>query len=318
MLIKPPHLAPGATLGIVAPASAAPDPKNVERALDALEALKFKIKLAPNVHKRHGFLAGSDRERASDLMKMFGDRKVDGIICVRGGYGSGRLLPMLDYELVRKNPKVFIGYSDITSLHCAFLVESELISFHGPMLNSDFAHDTMPDFATQSFLRTLMRPEAAGDLAAGYKGKVKAKTLRPGVVNGPLLGGNLTLLSATLGTKWMPSLKGAILFFEDLDEVPYHVDRMLTQLLNAGVLQQVAGVAIGINVNCEDPKAKKAKEYRQTLEDVFRDRLLPLKVPVVMNLPFGHMEHNATLPVGVNVTLDATNARLIIGEAAVV
>jgi muramoyltetrapeptide carboxypeptidase len=194
-------------------------------------------------------------------------------------------------------------------------VKSNLITFHGPMLNSDFAHDAMPAFTTQSFLRTLMRPEAPGDIAVGYKGRVK--TLHGGVANGQLIGGNLTLLCASLGTPWQPPFRDRILFLEDLDEVPYRMDRLLTQLLNAGLLQQVAGIAIGLNKGCEDPTASKAKEYRQTLEDVFRERLLPLKVPVVMDLPFGHVPCNATLPVGAHVTLDATNGRLIIGEPAV-
>lgn len=315
MPIRPRHLEPGATLGIIAPASAPPKPKNVDLAIAALEKLKFKTRLAKNVHKRWGFLAGSDRERAADVMQMFNDRKVDGIICVRGGYGTARLLPLLDYAAIKRNAKVFVGYSDITSLHCAFLVKSNLISFHGPMLNSDFAHDDMPAFTTQSFLRTLMRPEPYGDIAAGYDGKVKI--LRGGVTHGQLIGGNLTILCASLGTPWQPPFRRRILFLEDLDETPYRMDRMLTQLLNAGLLQQVAGIAIGINKNCVDPNAKKTKEYRQTLEDVFRDRLLPLKIPVVMDLPFGHIPHNATLPVGAHVTLDATNGRLIVGESTV-
>ncbi len=315
MPIRPRHLEPGSTLGIIAPASAPPNPKNVDLALAALEKLKFKTKLAKHVHKRHGFLAGSDRDRAADLMSMFTDRNVAGILCVRGGYGTARLLPLLDFAVIKRHPKIFVGYSDITSLHSAFLVQSDLISFHGPMLNSDFAHDDMPAFTTQSFLRTLMRPEAPGDITTGYKGKVKP--LRGGMANGQLIGGNLTLVCASLGTPWQPPFQGRILFLEDLDEVPYRFDRMLTQLLNAGLLQQVAGIAIGVNKGCVDPNAKKTKEYRQTLEDVLRERLLPLKIPVAMDLPFGHIPHNATLPVGAHVTLDATNGRLIVGEPAV-
>jgi muramoyltetrapeptide carboxypeptidase len=316
MPICPHRLEPGATLGIIAPASAPPNPKKIDEAITALEKLKFKVKLAKNVHRRNGFLAGTDQERAADLMSMFKDKQVDGIICVRGGYGTARILPLLDYEIIRKNAKVFIGYSDITSLHCAFLMKSNLISFHGPMLNSDFAHDDIPQFTVQSFLRTLMRTEPPGDIATGYSGKIK--TLRGGTVNGKLIGGNLSIVCASLGTPWQPPFHDRILFFEDLDEVPYRMDRMLTQLLNAGLLQQVAGIAIGINKNCVDPNAKKLKEYRQTTEDVFRERLLPLKIPVMMDLPFGHVAFNATLPVGGHVTLDATNGKLIIAESCVV
>src|SRR5215471_11197004 len=154
MPIKPRHLSYGDTIGVIAPASAPPDPKAIDRSVEALEALGFKVKLAPNVRKRHGFLAGTDRERASDLMGMFADRKVSAILCVRGGYGTSRLLPLLDYRVIRANPKIFIGYSDITSLHCAFLTKANLESFHGPMLNSDFVNDKLPKFTLRSFLRT--------------------------------------------------------------------------------------------------------------------------------------------------------------------
>jgi muramoyltetrapeptide carboxypeptidase len=315
MPIRPRHLEPGSTLGVIAPASAPPNPKNVERAIAALEKLKFKFKLAKHAHQRHGFLAGSDRERAADLMTMFTDRKVDGIICVRGGYGTARLLPLLDYAAIKRHPKVFVGYSDITSLHSAFLVKANLVSFHGPMLNSEFAHENLPEFTTQSFLRMLMRPEAYGDIAADFDGR--ATTLRGGVARGQLVGGNLSLICASLGTPWRPQFRNRILFLEDVDEVPYRMDRMLTQLLNAGLLQQLVGIAIGINAGCDDPNARKTKEYRQTLEEVFRERLLPLRIPIVMNLPFGHVAHNATIPVGVQATLDATKGRLMITEAAV-
>src|SRR6266436_6304322 len=161
MPIKPPRLSYGDTIGIVAPASPPPDPKATDRAVEVLQGLGFKVKLAPNVRKRWGFLAGSDRERAADLMQMFTDRKVNAILCVRGGYGSARLLPLLDYEKIRANAKIFFGYSDITSLHCAFLVKANLISFHGPMLNSDFVKDDLPEFTLRSFLRTLMAPAPA-------------------------------------------------------------------------------------------------------------------------------------------------------------
>jgi muramoyltetrapeptide carboxypeptidase len=316
MPTKPDRLTYGDTIGIVAPASPPPDLKNIDRSVAVLERLGFKPKLAPNVRRRWGFLAGSDRDRASDIMKMFADRKVKAIICVRGGYGSGRLLPLLDFAAIRANPKIFIGYSDITSLHCAFLVKSNLVSFHGPMLNSDFVKRDLPAFTLQSFLKTLMQPSAPGSICDGYRKKSVA-ILRRGLASGPLMGGNITLLCAALGTPYQPSFKNQILFFEDLDEVPYRFDRMLTQLLNAGHLQQVAGIAIGINAGCKDPKARYSREYRQSLEDVFRERLLPLKVPIVAGLPFGHIPLNATLPVGVQVTLDARKGDLLITQPAV-
>ena len=293
----------------------------MDRAVAVLEKLGFKIRLAPNVRRRHGYLAGNDRDRASDLMRMFTDRKVNAILCVRGGYGAARLLPRLDYDAIRDNPKIFVGYSDITSLHCAFLTKANMVSFHGPMLNSDFVHPDMPKFTLQSFLRTLgveHNPErnARRSISEGYRRKT-ARTLRRGLANGQLIGGNLSLLCTLIGTPWQPEFKGRILFLEDVGEPPYRFDRMLTHLLNCGLLQQVAGIAIGLNADCEDPKAKTAGEYRQSLDDVLKERLLPLKIPVVTGLPFGHVPHNATLPVGVHSTLDAFHGDLLITEPAI-
>jgi muramoyltetrapeptide carboxypeptidase len=262
-------------------------------------------------------------------MKMFLDRKVNAIVCVRGGYGTARLLPLLDYGKIRANAKIFIGYSDITSLHCAFLVKANLISFHGPMLNSDFIKDDLPQFTLQSFLCTLMEPQPAGSVKRGLSVESRGEKLRQpvkgpeisilrsGKASGQLIGGNLSLICTTLATPYQPSFKNKILFLEDLDEVPFRFDRMLTHLLNAGLLQQVAGVAIGTNKACIDPKAKGCKEYRQTMEDVFKERLAPLKVPVVLGLPFGHVPMNATLPVGVKATLDGIKGDLVIEEPAV-
>ena len=316
MLIRPKRLQPGDTIGIIAPASAPPDPTNLDRAVAALEKLGFKVKLAPKVRKRLGFLAGSDRERAGDLMGLFADRRVSAILCVRGGYGAARLLPLLDYRAIRVNAKIFAGYSDITSLHCAFLTKANLISFHGPMLNSDFVYADVLRFTFQSFLRILTLTTASAGISQGYWRKT-VRVLRRGIARGQLIGGNLTLLCTTIGTPWQPPFRGRILFLEDLSEQPYRFDRMLTYLLNCGLLQQVAGIAIGINQDCEDLKAKRAREYRQTLADVFRDRLLPLKIPVVTGLPFGHVPHNATLPVGLRATLDGDQGELLLTEPAV-
>ena len=271
--ILPGHLEYGDTIGIVAPASPPPDPRSIDRSVAAVERMGFRAKLAPHVRQRWGFLAGADRDRAGDLMSMFRDARVKAILCVRGGYGSSRLLPLLDYAAIRDHPKALVGYSDLTSLHCALLRKSNLVSFHGPMLNSDFIKDRCPDFTLQSFLRTLMRPAPAGSISRGYSRKT-VSILRRGRASGPLLGGNLSLLCATLGTPYMPSFQNKILFLEDLNEPPYRFDRMLTQLLNAGLLPQVAGVALGVNKHCQDPRAGNAKEYRQSHASLLHSGLL--------------------------------------------
>lgn len=316
MPIRPKRLCPGDTVGIVAPASPPPEPRNIDRAVAALEVLGYRPKLGSKARKRHGFLAGSDRERAGDLMKMFTDDRVNAVVCLRGGYGAGRLLPRLDYSAIRAHPKIFVGYSDITALHCALLAKANMVSFHGPMLNSDFLRDSFADYALGRWVGPLAHPMAAGSICAGYGGD-SIRILRRGVASGPLMGGNLSLVCSLLGTAFLPAFSGRILFFEELEEPPYRIDRMLTQLLNAGLLQQVAGVAIGINVNCKDPKAEQSTEYRQTLQDVFAERLRPLRVPVVVGLPFGHVPANATLPIGIRATLDAFRGDLIIDAPAV-
>jgi muramoyltetrapeptide carboxypeptidase len=316
MPIRPDRLNPGDTIGIVSPASPPPDPGNIDRAVTVLEQLGYETRIGSNVRKRRGFLAGDDRERAGDLMKMFADSRVKAIMCVRGGYGAGRILPRLDYRLIRANAKIFVGYSDITALNCAFLVKANLVNFHGPMLNSDILRSSFQDFALRSFLKVLGQPAAAGSVCAGDSAATVG-VLRRGRASGPLLGGNLSLLCSLLGTPYQPNFDGRILFFEDVEEAPYRVDRMLTQLLNAGLLQQVAGIAIGVNVNCKDPKSTQGRESRQTIEDVLRERLRPLHVPVLVGLPFGHVAPNATLPIGVRATLDANRGDLAVTEPAV-
>jgi len=303
-------------LSLIAPASAPRDSGAVDEAVAALEKLGFAVKLGRHARRRRGFIAGKDRERAADLMAMFTDPKVRGIICARGGYGSARLLPLLDYVAIRANPKVFAGFSDITSLHCALLKQSNLLSFHGPMAASQIARPDFPEFSRQSWLRTMLEPAASGSICQGYEGDT-VKVIRRGSVSGQLIGGNLSVLVTTIGTPYQPVFRCRILFLEDFNEQPYRMDRMLTHLLNAGLLPQVAGVAVGICERCLDPEAGSAGEYRQTLADMLQERLWPLKVPVVAGLPFGHARFNATLPVGGRAHLDASRGDLIITHAAV-
>jgi len=314
--VKPERLCFGDTVGIIAPASAPPDPKAVDRAAAALETFGFRPKLGKNVRARLGFLAGSDRDRAADVMQMFTDKRVKAIICLRGGYGCARILDRLDYAVIRRHPKIFSGYSDITSLHFAFVKAMNLVSFHAPMLNGELADPKIPEFARRSFFRTVMEARPAGGICEGYDRK-SISVFRRGVAKGRLVGGNLSVLCAAIGTPFVPSFKEKILFFEDVGEKPFRLDRMLTQLLNARILQQVAGVAIGVNRDCQDPNASARGEYRQLAADVLRERLSSLRVPVVTGLPFGHVDLNATLPINTMARLDGNRGDLVIIEAAV-
>lgn len=282
----------------------------------ALEKLGFRPRLSPHARERHGFLAGSDAGRAADLMQMFTDTEVKAIFCVRGGYGTARFLSLLDYGVIRQNPKILVGFSDATTLHCAIQLNANLVSFHGPMLNSGFAASDVPPFVAQSLLRAVSEPSPAGSVCQGY-GKETMKIIRGGIAEGELIGGNITVLCTTLGTRYQPDFKNKILLLEEVDEKPYRIDRNLTHLQNAGLLGLVAGVAVGINHNCDDPKAATAGEYRQTVMDVLEERLSPLGVPVVAGLPFGHVPWNATMPLGVRARLDGVGGDLVITEAGV-
>ena len=326
--LKPKRLETGDTIGILAPSSPPNDPATIDKGAAAVEKLGFKVKLAPNARARHGYLAGSDKERADDLMTLFADKDVKAILCVRGGYGAMRLWDLLDYNVVRRNPKIFIGYSDITSLHCAFQKKANLVTFHAPMAGA-ISSAEFPEFTKAAWLRTLTEAKPAGSLCAGYD-KTGISTLHCGVAEGKLVGGNLSVFVSALGSNYLPSLKNKILFLEDVGERPYRLDRMLTQLLNAGVFEQVAGVAIGVNKDCEDKpedansndgsaldRAKFPAEYRQSSADVFAERLSALKIPVVTGLPFGHVDLNAMIPVGAKAKLDGDNGDLIITESAV-
>ena len=314
--LRPERLRFGDTVGIIVPASPPPDPRSVDHALATLEKFGFQPKLGKSVRVRHGFLAGSDRARAADVMAMFADPRVKAIFCLRGGYGSARLLDRLDYAFIRRHPKIFAGYSDITSLHGALGRQSGLITFHAPMLNRELGSEKLPEFTRQSLLRTLMEARPAGSIVAGYAGGT-VQVLRKGVAEGRLVGGNLSVLCTAIGTPWASLFRGRILFLEDVGERPYRLDRMLTHLGHAGILRQVAGVAVGVNHGCEDPTTATAKEYRQSSTDVLRERLASLGVPVVTGLPFGHVEFNATLPVGARARLDGNRGDLVITSAAV-
>lgn len=313
-VLKPERLCPGDTVGLITPASAPPDPKSIERAAAALEKLGYKPKLGKNIRARHGFIAGTDRERAADVMAMFADQRVKAIFCLRGGYGCTRIMDRLDLDVIRRNPKIFSGYSDITAFHNIFASQLNLVSFHAPMWNGALADPKVPAFTKNSFFKTITEAEPAGNICDGYDKKT-VSILRSGIAEGRLVGGNLSLICATLGTPYAPSFKNKILFFEDISERPYRLDRLLTHLWTAGVLSQVAGVAVGVNADCDEKRA--GKEYYQNGIDVVKERLAKLRVPVVTGLPFGHVDLNATIPVNALARLDAKRGDLIILESAV-
>lgn len=312
--IKPRHLAPGDTIGLVLPASLAFEASTLDLAREQLEAVGFRVKLGAHARQKHGYLAGTDAERAGDLMAMFADPDVAGIFCFRGGWGTPRLLPLLDFDAIRRHPKVFLGYSDITALLNAIHQETGLVTFHGPIAASNLV-----PFNLEGLRRVVMASEPIGALQNPEKDddelvnrSYRIVTLTPGRCSGRLVGGNLTLVASLMGTPWEVDTGGAILLLEDVEEELYRVDRMLTQLALGGKLAQAAGVVFGY---CTDCPIGEGPSF--SLEEILAQHLGSLGVPAMAGLAFGHREKVLTLPIGLPATLDATAGTLSFAEAAV-
>jgi len=245
---------------------------------------------------------------------MFENPKIDGIWCIRGGYGCGRLLPEIDYSLIRKNPKPLIGYSDVTALLQAIYCETGLIGFHGPVAVSDFT-----DYTIEQFKSILMEPKAPLQLKnAPENDKTEGSAFQTKIINsgkakGQIAGGNLSLLASLAGTKYQLDAKNKIVFLEDIGERPYRIDRMFTQLLQACKLGEAAGIALGIFDDCE---AKQGSDSL-TLMETFEDRLGNLGIPVIYGLSFGHIDNQFTFPIGVEAELDTDNQTITLLESAV-
>jgi len=314
-VIKPKRLRPGMTIGLVTPASNAPEDENLRAAIDLVRSLGFSVKPATNLFSRTQYLAGTDKQRADDLNGMFADPEVDAIFCVRGGYGSGRLLRYLDYGTIAANPKIIMGYSDITAILSAIHLRTSLVTFHGPMAGDNFS-----DYSYAQYRKVLVEPTASVRI-----GEPPEFVTRPGVVErenrltpivagaaeGHLVGGNLSLLVTLLGTPFEPNFEGGILFLEDIDEPPYSVDRMLTHLWMAGKLEQVAGIVLG-KFTDDDYDSNTF-----SMEQVLRDRLEPLGIPAIRGVMIGHIEDKTVVPLGIRARLDVDAGTLTLLEAAV-
>lgn len=304
-LIQPKALPNNATVRLVTPASALTR-SAFERALENLDILGYRVKYSDNIRVRSGFLSGTDHQRLQDLHDAFEDGEADGIICARGGYGSARLLPHINYDLIRSNAKVFVGYSDITALLTAFYQKAGLICFHGPVGASRFN-----DF-TIDHLQAVVEK--------GKKVKLKndgSPALVGGKATGRLLGGNLSLVTSLIGTPQAMPFKGHLLFLEEIGESTYRIDRMLTQLAQSGLLEGVKGVAIGYFTDCDMEKEDSGFELSTSLKEVFRHHFDGLGVPVGYGFPFGHEDHNVTLPVGISAEMDADKGQIKLLESAV-
>jgi len=297
-LLRPLHH--GDTLAVIAPAGpAAAD--QVARVAPWLAEQGYRAELLPSCHSRRHHLAGSDAVRLDDLHTAFADPRFAAVLCLRGGYGSPRLLDAIDVGLIAANPKPFVGYSDLTALHTLFNQQAGFVTFHGPMLTTDLLRYDEPH--TKHSLWTLLRGEVGAGSTLHNPADSPLATLHGGVAQGRLVGGNLSMLCSMLGTPWALKADGAILFLEDVNEEPYRIDRLLNHLRLAGVLERLSGVLLG-DFALADPSKLAA------LDMVWQDYLLPLSIPVLAGWRAGHCTPNLTLPFGALVTLDADRQTL--------
>jgi len=315
-IIKPARLKNRSVVGIVSPASATFVKEELDIVQDAVRALGLTPQLAPHVLDKYGYLAGKDTDRASDINQLFSDPKVAAILPIRGGWGCSRILPYLDYKVIQNNPKIIVGFSDITALLIAIHSKTGLVTFHGP--NGLTSWRTQQ---TESFRKVLFAGEKVtfknhkdpSDNDRLMQVKYRIRTINPGKVRGKLIGGNLSVLSTLVGSTYLPNLKGAILFLEEIGENIYRIDRFLTHLKLAGVLNQISGFIFG-----QCPGCTPGSDYGSlTLEQVLSDHIKPLNIPAFHGATIGHMENILTIPIGSQVEINANSGTITMLESAV-
>jgi muramoyltetrapeptide carboxypeptidase len=302
----------GGTIGVPAPASPYDNRSDVLRGVEWWESQGYRVKLADAALARDDYVAGDPEQRARDIEAMFADPEVDVVQALQGGYGSAETIPYLDFDAIARNPKPFVGYSDITALHVAISRRTGLRTFYGVGLLG--AGDKETTKFTRDRLLAVLGGDATGEVPHDPDDPF-VRTIHGGRVTAPLVGGCLWLLLQTMGTPWEFELDGSIFFFEDVDAPPWYVDGMLTQLRHAGKLDGVVGVVVGDMEKCDWSDRKPEWARTRTIEDVLEQQLEPLGVPVVYKLPLGHGKHLATLPLGVTCTLDADARTLTVDES---
>jgi muramoyltetrapeptide carboxypeptidase len=305
--IRPAALKAGDTVAITSPAGAVWDDKQVEIFGTILKDFGFNVVYGQTLKEKFGYFAGTDELRAKELMDFFADKSIKGIFCMKGGWGCARILDKIGYNIIQKNPKVLIGFSDITSLLLAINAKTGLVTFHGPVGNSGWN-----EFTKSVFANVVMTAKVCA-LPAAPSTEEKPFTITKGKATGELVGGNLTVLSGLVGSNYLPDFKNKILFLEEAKEEPYSIDRMLTQLKLAGVLDSIAGFVFGKCAKCEAEEPLKAF----TFHEVILQHILPLNIPAYYGAMIGHIENKLTLPIGVRATIDATAGTIELLEAAV-
>ena len=315
-LIKPKPLKAGDTVALITPATYVSNPDALLLAQRTVEFLELKWKLGRNAGKRNGYLGGTVDERVQDLHAAFTDPGVQGVWCIRGGYGSAMLLDKIDYALIRGHAKIFVGYSDITALHLGIQKKAGIVTFHGPMALAAFSEYTLAHFRRALFDARPLGLQANPDEGHVIRPKHRLRTLRGGRGAGELAGGNLSLICSLMGTPYELDTDGKLLFLEDVGEQPYAMDRMLTQLRLAGKFRRIQGLILGECSECVPSEYKPAFESSFSLGEVYDNILGELKVPLLSGLAIGHTDDQLTLPLGVRATLDADAGTLSFEETA--
>lgn len=312
---KPPRLTPGARVALLAPSGCVLEQDDLDRSADLCRALRLEPVLMPSAHKRFGYLAGTDQERLADLQSALNDASLTALWCIRGGFGLTRILRRLDFTSLAGNPRILLGYSDITALLLPAYRAAGLVTFHGPV-----ARNGLTPFARERLERVLFDPTPAGKLPLppARPGVVvprepRTVTLQSGIAEGTLLGGNLTLIQCLIGTGKLPSFEGAILFIEDIGEDLYRVDRILAHLRDAGLLDRLAGLVVGHFTDLRRSTGDGARSFHEVLLDYIE----PLGIPAAFGFPIGHVDDQWTLPLGVTARLDATAGTLTLLEGGV-
>ncbi|MDQ3767152.1 MAG: LD-carboxypeptidase [Actinomycetota bacterium] len=314
MTLKGRALPSGGTIGVPAPASPYHNRSEVFRGVEWWESQGHRVVLGEGVFARDGWVAGDAVRRAEDITRMFADPEVDAVECLQGGYGSAQAIPHIDFEVIKANPKPFIGYSDITALHSAIRYYTGLVTFYGPGL-AGVADPETKDFTRERLLRALTSTDPLGEVPLNPD-DAYIRPLNPGAARGELVGGCLWLLGQTIGTPWQIDLDGKIFFFEDYDAPPFYVDGLLNQMTQAGILQKAAGVVVGELKKCDWREDRPDFPQSLSIEDVLERYIEPLGVPALYGLPMGHGKYLSTTPLGVRATVDADARRLTLDEAA--
>lgn len=316
--LKPARLNYGDTIGLIAPGWMITE-EQLKESIDQITQLGFVPFYTERILGKDGYFSGTDEQRAKDINEMFLNPHVKGIFCTNGGYGCTRILDLIDYQAIKENPKILIGYSDITALLNAVNQKTHLVTFHGPI-----SRTVKYEYSASQLEKVLINPQKKLTIESyqGYLEYAKDKpeynryTITPGIATGELVGGNLTLITSMIGTEYQLDFKDKIVFIEDIGEEPYRIDRMLTQLIETGELQKASGIVFGIMKGCEKSEESKAPNSF-TLREVIEERIKPLNIPSVYGLSFGHLGNNFTIPIGIKAKLDADKQTIQLLENAV-